>query len=410
MLVPATAQAGGRFPVLRPGRAEEAGMAEGPLAALDEAVTARMGPGQDAAYPGAVLLVARHGVVVKHTAYGHAQTHRDGERLDRPRPMRPDTVFDLASCSKVLATTAAIMALVDDGLVSQDAPAARWVPGVPRAVTVRRLLTHTAGLWEWQPTYLWAEDPAEAVSYITGLPLRYGVGEGRHYSDLGFMLLGEIVRRASGRSLPAYVHDRVHRRLRMRDTGYRPGRRGNTAATSLGNAYERRMIDTEDPYPILGDRGVEDFDGWRKHTLVGEVNDGNAAYSFHGVAGHAGLFGTARDIAVFAQTLANGGGYGHRRVLADATVEEFTRDAYELGQGLGFWTHRFEDVPGLGDGGVGHSGFTGTEFAVDRRDGLIVVLLTNRLHPRLPAASVEPTWRAVREGVAEALAGTAQRG
>ncbi|MBB4931168.1 CubicO group peptidase (beta-lactamase class C family) [Lipingzhangella halophila] len=403
MLVPAKAQAEETFPVLRPGRPGEAGLDHAALDDLDEVIESRMGPDPDAAFPGAVLLVARHGIIAKHTAYGHAQTYRADVPLGQPRPMRPGTLFDVASCTKIIATTASVMALVDDGTVSLDVPAARWIPEVPDAVTVRRLLTHTAGLWEWQPTYLWAATGSDAVSYVTGLPLRYGVGDGRHYSDLGFMLLGEIVRRASGRSLPDHAHREVHRPLGMESTKFRPRRRGGVAATSLGNQTERQMIETGDPYPILGDRGVEDFDGWREHTLVGEVNDGNSAYAFNGEAGHAGLFATAHDIAVFAQTIANGGGYGHQRVFAGSTVDEFTSDAFHSGQGLGFWTHRFDDVPGLGGGGVGHSGFTGAEFAVDRGDGLVVVLLTNRLHPQLPAASVEPTWRTVREGVGKAL-------
>lgn len=373
------------------------------LARLDEVIAGPLGPGSESDFPGAVLLVARGGVIVKHRAYGHAQTYRDGAPLGQPRPMRPDTVVDLASCTKVLATTAALMHLVEQQRVTLDAPISRWIPGFPKAVTIRRLLTHTAGLWEWQPTYLWASTPSDAISYVTGLPLRYGVGAGRHYSDIGFMLLGEIVRRSSGRQLPDYVHDNVHRRLGMMHTGFRPVRRGEIAATSFGNEYEKRMIRTENPYPILGDRGVEDFAGWREHTLLGEVNDGNCAYAFNGVAGHAGLFGTARDIAVFAQTIANGGGYGHSRLFEESTVNEFTQDAFHSGQGLGFWTHRFEDAPALGTGGVGHSGFTGAEFAVDRKDGLIVILLTNRLHPALPVASVDSTWQAVLDGVGKSL-------
>lgn len=374
------------------------------LADVDGLIAERIGPGPESGFPGAVLLVARGGIVVKHDGYGHAQTYRDDTPLRHAPPMRPDTVFDLASCTKVLATTAAVMHLADTGKVELDAPISQWIPGFSDEITVRRLLTHTAGLWEWQPTYLWASTPGQALSYIRDLPLRYEIGEGRNYSDLGFMLLGEIVRRASGEQLPNYVRETVHRPLGMMKTGFRPRRPRNIAATSFGNGYEKRMIRTEDPYPILGDRSVDDFPGWREHTLLGEVNDGNAAYSFDGVAGHAGLFGTARDVAVFAQSIANGGGYGDRRVFTESTVNEFTQDAFHSGQGLGFWTHRFEGASGLGDGGVGHSGFTGVEFAVDREADLIVVLLTNRLHPALPVASVESTWQDVLETVGNSLA------
>ncbi|GAB3489579.1 serine hydrolase [Amycolatopsis cihanbeyliensis] len=405
VFAPGTGHAGPRFPTLREGTPEQVGLDPVALGELDEVIAAGLGPGPESTFPGAVLLVARNGVLVKHAAYGHAQTHRDGAPLRKPVEMRPDTVFDLASCTKVLATTAAMMTLVDDGRVRLDDPLARWLPGFPGGVTVRRLLTHTAGLWEWQPTYLWATRPSAAIHYVSGLPLRYEIGAGRHYSDLGFMLLGELVRRCTGLRLDEYVRVRIHRPLRMMSTGYRPPGRHRFAATSNGNPFERNMIATGEPYPILGERGVDDFRRWREHTLSGEVNDGNAAYAFHGVAGHAGLFGTARDIAVFAQSLLNGGGYGTRRLFSAEIIAEFTRDQFEPGQGLGFWTHRFRGVPGLGGGGFGHAGFTGTEFAADPDTGLLVVLLTNRQHPDQPYAGLGPTWLAVREALGRAARG-----
>jgi CubicO group peptidase (beta-lactamase class C family) len=399
---PALASSGHR--TLRRGSPRTAGLDETALAGIDDAVTAGLGRDSQARFPGAVVLVARHGTVAKYSAYGHAQTYRDGEPLPEPRPMRTDTVFDLASCTKVVATTAAVMRLVDTGRIALDAPAARWIGGLDERITVRRLLTHTAGLWEWQPTYLWARDARRAVDYVRGLPLRYDVGQDRHYSDLGFMLLGEIVRRETGQRLDHWTRRHIHRPLRMGSTGFRPGGPDfRFAATSFGNPYEQNMIATGEPYPILGDRGVDDFTGWRGHTLVGQVNDGNSAYAFDGVAGHAGLFATAWDVAVFAQMLLNGGGYGGFRLCGADTVAEFTRDQFHPGQGLGFWTHRFEGVAGLGDGGFGHSGFTGTEFAADPATGLVVVLLTNRLHPDQPHASVAPVWRGVREAVGRSL-------
>lgn len=408
LLVPTGAAATNRFRTLRAGRPQDVGLAPDALDGVDSAIRARLRPGPDGVFAGAVVLVALDGVVVKQAAYGHAQTHRSGVALARPRPMRTDTVFDLASCSKVVATTAAVMTLVDSGRLGLDQPVARWIPelsgGGREQLTVRHLLTHTAGLWEWQPTYLWATNPRDAIRYVTGLPLRYPVGEGRHYSDLGFMLLGELVRRASGRELREYVRDRVHRPLGMHQTGFRPaGPAARFASTSFGNPYESEMIATGKPYPILGGRGVDDFPGWRRYTLTGEVNDGNAAYGFGGEAGHAGLFSTAHDLAVFAQTLANGGGYGHRRLFRAETVAEFTRDQFQPGQGLGFWTHRFAGVPGLSENGFGHGGFTGTEFAVDPALGLTVVLLTNRQHPDRPYHSLAPTWLAVRQAVGKAM-------
>ena len=373
------------------------GMDADALAAIDDAVLAALGPDADSRFPGAVVLVARHGVVVKETAYGAAQTYAGDTPLSQPRPMTTDTVFDLASITKVAATTAAVMHLVDAGRIDLDAPVAEWLPELSGdgkdAITVRHLLTHTSGLWEWQPTYLHADTWAEAIAYVTGLPLRYEVGAGRHYSDLGFMLLAELVQRETGRDFADYVAEVVHEPLGMDDTAFSPGQgTPGIAATSLGNTYEPRMVATGSPYPILE---PAPFDDWRDYTLVGEVNDGNAHYAFGGVAGHAGLFATARDLATFGQTLLNGGGYDTARLASEGVVAEFTRDQYQRGQGLGFWTDRLASVDGPDAGGIGHNGFTGTDFLVDPERGLVVVLLTNRQHPAEPYASTAPVWREV---------------
>ncbi|HLT83393.1 MAG TPA: serine hydrolase, partial [Phototrophicaceae bacterium] len=128
-------------------------------------------------------------------------------------------------------------------------------------------------------------------------------------------------------------------------------------------------------------------------TLVGEVNDGNAWYGWEGVAGHAGLFSTARDLAIYGQTLVNGGGYADARLASAETVAQFLEPQYDAGQVLGFWSDRlsFADVPG----GFGHNGFTGTEFLFDPERELVVVLLTNRLHPDRGPASITAVWQEV---------------
>lgn len=396
-------------PVLREGTPEEVGLAADRLAAVDDVVSAGLGSTPSDLYAGAVLLVAKDGVVVTHRAFGHAQTHDGTTRLDPPRPMTVDTVFDLASVTKVMATTAAVMRLVDEGRLDLDAPVRSWVPsftgGAKDAVTPRHLLTHTAGLPEWQPVYLHAAGWEEAIAYVAGLDLGYPVGEERHYSDPGFMLLGEIVRVASGQRLDEYVPRAVHEPLGLTRTRYRPAPGdGPFAATSLGDAYERSMVETGSPYPVL-DGTVADFAGWRDHTLVGEVNDGNAAHAFGGVAGHAGLFAPASDVATFGQLLLDGGGDGGVRLASPEVLAEFTRDAFHRGQGLGFGTARLAAVDGPSAGGLGHGGFTGTELAVDRERGTVVVLLTNRVHPGLPYAEIGPVWTSLLRTVAAAVDG-----
>ena len=377
------------------------------LDSLDSTIASCVGSGPGHCFPGAMVLVARRALVVKSSAYGFAQTHTGSRRLDVPRPVREDTIFDLASMTKVAATTLACMRLVDECRLELDAPVSTWIPELSgdekEQITVRQLLTHRSGLWEWQPIYLSAHDQRAAITFIANVDLRYPVGQGRHYSDLGFMLLGEIVCRITNGPLDSYVDRAVYRPLGMTDTCYRPpqGLRSRIAATSLGNPFEHTMIRTKEPYPVDGD--PSEFAGWRDYTLVGEVNDGNAFHCFAGVAGHAGLFSTARDLAVLGQTLLNGGGYGIVQLCSPAVVEEFTSDQADYGQGLGFLTQRPLASDGTRTSGFGHGGFTGTEIIIDPDQELLVVLLTNRQHPNLPDASIERTWQNVLQLVYAAI-------
>jgi CubicO group peptidase (beta-lactamase class C family) len=343
-------------------------------------LVARGGP------PGTVLAVRRDGALAFERAYGAAELPEAGAP---ERPARTDTIFDLGSITKVVVTTAVVMSLVEAGTLDLQAPVSSWLDAfagpAKRRVTLAHLLTHRAGLWEWWPVYFRARDPAAAIEFVCALELRYPVDAGRHYSDLGFMLLGEIVRRATGEELDAVARRLVLDPLGMRDTCFLPppALRPRIAATSRGDRHEREMVATGQPYPVRAD--AAEFHGWREHTLVGEVNDGNAHHAFGGVAGHAGLFSTARDLAAFGQALVAGGG----GVWEPATVRHFTRDGADPGQGLGFWTRRH-----AGDG-FGHGGFPGTELLVSPERGLVVVLLTNRLHARRQAGPIDAPWREI---------------
>jgi serine-type D-Ala-D-Ala carboxypeptidase len=386
------------FPALVDVRPPEAGIDPEILSGIDTAVESRLGLETTDRYTGAVALVAHQGRVVYERAFGAAQTHQGTEPLRRPRPTTRRTIFDMASVTKVEATTAAVMKLVDAGLLDLDARLRRYLPRFTDEkgdILVRQLLTHRSGLWEWQPTYMHGRNKDQVLDFLADLDLRYGVGERRQYSDIGFMLLGAIVEKVTGQSLDDYVREQVHRPLGMADTTFLPDRRlrDRIAATSLGNSYEYTMIDTQSPYPIVGDLDPDDFPDWRRQTLVGEVNDGNAWYGWQGVAGHAGLFSTAHDLAVYAQTLVNGGGYADTELASREVVDEFLTEQYDNGQGLGFWTDRLSTIGE--QGGFGHSGFTGTEFLFDPARELVVVLLTNRLHPDRGPGSITAVWQDV---------------
>ncbi|BCJ35974.1 hypothetical protein Athai_34770 [Actinocatenispora thailandica] len=306
-------------------------------------------------------------------------------RLDAPEPLTSDAAFDLASVSKLAATTAALMSLAESGAVELDGPARDWLPALPAGIRVSDLLRHRAGLAEWWPIYaaspLGASNPDPATT-IAALPARYPVDAERHYSDLGFMLLGLIVARAAGEPLDDAVRRLVFEPAGMAGAHYRPRGHGPAVplvATGHGDWYERRMLATDQPYPT----GIAPsaFRRWREYTIVGEVHDGNAWHGFGGVAGHAGLFGTADDLVAFGRALLAADGPWR----AD-TLRRFTAAGPDAGQGLGFW--RWPE-----HGAIGHGGFTGIRFGVLPDLHRVVVLMTNRVHATgTRLLDLDPYW------------------
>ena len=334
--------------------------------------------------PGAVLVVSRDSQILFEKAYGWAHLNdSEGRRLESPEPMTVDHVFDLASLTKVLSTTFAIMRLVDRDDVDLDVPVATYLPEFSGehkdSVTVRQLLSHTAGLAPWKPVYYHASTADEAREFVASTPLAYPVGEARHYSDLGFMLLGYIVESVSGITLDEFVAAEVYEPLGLRSTAYLPRDQGlgPFAATSHGNPFERRMV-ADDEFGYVCDEDPDSFTGWRQYTLVGEVNDGNAFHAHGGVAGHAGLFSNAREANVLMELLRNQGEFGDRRLLQAEVVTEFLTPG-TFGNGLGWiMNERLLGIEGLPPGSFGHTGFTGTYAVGVPKYGLNIILLTNR--------------------------------
>ncbi len=377
----------------------------------------------DGTVPGAVILVARDGEVLLERAHGLAQvmefqvgtanpteaSHPYAQPprvLTQARPMTATTVFDLASVTKVLATTMAVMLLVDRGQVALDAPVRVYLPefrGTHKdSVTVRHLLTHSAGLAQWQPIYYSATTSEEAFEVIREMPLEWGVGDERHYSDLGFMLLGYLVERVSGVRLNRFVAEELYRPLGLERTGFRepdchacPA--GPFAATSHGNPFERRMVhDPSFGYLYAGD--PDSWDGWRRYTLLGEVNDGNAFHAHGGVAGHAGLFSTAGELARLLELLLNEGELHGRRFLIRETVAAFLQRT-EYGQALGWQTPDWAP-----DKSFSNTGFTGTFVMCIPSERLALVLLTNRQNLGVDDDTRYPDLGALQRAVVEAIA------
>jgi uncharacterized protein YbbC (DUF1343 family) len=354
------------------GKASHGGLAAERLARIDGVVSESIAKHE---LPGAVVLAGRRGKVVFRKAYGNRAVEPFAE------PMTVDTVFDIASLTKTVATATSVMILVEEGKLLLSDPVVRHIPefapaGGDRAkVTIEHLLTHRAGLPPDDPLALYAGTPEEIFARKYQQPLKSAPGSQFVYSDAGYEVLGEIVRRVSGERLDRFAGDHIFRPLGMRDTFFNPlppgeGRAGVTVSPPHGIPISRIA-----PTEKRGD-----------HWMRSEVHDPRA-YALGGVAGHAGLFSTAADLAKFCQMILDGGKLGRARILSPAGVEAMTRPRfYGDGdvRGLG-WDIATAYSKNRGDlfpvGSFGHTGFTGTSLWIDPASESFVVFLSNRVHP-----------------------------
>lgn len=343
------------------------------LEQMDEVITESIGRSQ---LPGAVVLVARKGRVAWRRAYG--------SRVLEPvtEPMTPDTIFDVASLTKVVATATSIMILVERGKVRLSDPVSNYIPELKgegrERITIELLLTHRSG---YAPDFDLKERWAgydEAVKRLIKEPLRNPPGAGFVYSDIGYIALGEVVRRVSGTTLDKFARLNIFAPLGMRDTGFRPSQ-----------MLRKRIAPTEKrrgQMSYLGD-SAENAGAEGEEWLRGLVHD-PTSFRMEGVAGHAGLFSTADDLAVYSQMILGGGQYEGVRILGPLSVAEMTRPRLvtEAGwtRGLG-WDVSTSFSTNRGDlfplGSFGHTGFTGTSIWIDPATSMFLVFLSNRVHP-----------------------------
>lgn len=335
--------------------------------------------------PGAVIRVQQGNRVLHQQAYGFARLYDYNlQKLDNPEPMTTEHLFDLASLTKVFGTTFGIMLLVDQQ-IGLDAPIHKWLPefrsGDKKQITVRHLLTHSAGLYQWKPTYYHASNKDEQYQYIASLPLKWPVGEGRHYSDLGFMLLGRIIEQASGRPLDVFLQEELYSPLGLGHTTFNPDTTKFKAIawTSHGNPFERHMV-YDDAFGYDVDVDPQSWDDWRTSTLQGQVNDGNAWYGAGGVAGHAGLFSTVGDLQKLVTLLLDKGRYEGKQLISASVIDTFlTRNRFNNGLGWAMDPNVIS-AEGTPPETFGHTGFTGTNVVVIPEKKLSIILLTNRQH------------------------------
>lgn len=336
------------------------------FARIDEIVQAGIAA---KAAPGAVVLIGRGDQTVYEKAYGTRAT------VPSIEPMTLDTVFDLASLTKVVATTTAVMTLVEQGRVRLNDPVASFVPGFDRygkaGITVRHLLTHVSGLRPDVDLHPWTGYDAALALAIDEVPTT-APGEQFVYSDINFFLLGDIVARVTGESLDKYLTRVVFGPLGLRDTGFLP------AKTLLPRIAPTERCAEQDAWPCKRPDAA---------PLRGVVHDPTAR-RMGGVAGHAGLFSTAQDLQRFARMLINGGELDGVRILSPATVARMitpvTLPANAGTRGLG-WDIDTSFSSNRGDlfpiGSYGHTGFTGTSLWIDPASKSYVIFLSSRLHP-----------------------------
>jgi len=358
-------------------RPEVAGFRAEGLAELDQVVESFVAK---KAFPGAVVAVGRNGALAEVKAFGR-MTYDAGAA-----PMTTETVFDLASLTKVTVTTTMAMILVDEGKLDLQKAVSAFLPafhgGDKDKVTLWHLLTHSSGVDWWAPLYKEASAKDAYLQKIYAMDLKFAPGTKSVYSDLGILILGEILERVAGESIESFAQRRLLEPLAMRSTRYKPPRE-----------WLPRIAPTEN-------------DPWRGRVVHGEVHDENA-FGLGGVAPHAGLFGTAEDLARFAQMLLNGGVYGQQRIVSRATLDRFTKRAGvpESSRALGWDTPSENSSAGalFSARSFGHTGFTGTSLWMDPEKNLFVVLLTNRVHPTRENNAIREARRAVADAAVRAL-------
>lgn len=316
----------------------------------------------DSTFPGGVVTVLKDGVIAYQKGFGY-------ETYQKLNPVHTYDIYDLASLTKIMATTTAMMKLVDEGKIRLDDKVSAYFPefntGLKRDITIRHLLLHTSGLPPFRIYIDKLKTRRALVEAVKNEPLIYEPGATYKYSDLGFILMGEIVREVTGMRLDKYLHRTFYQPLGMNNTRFNP--------LNAGDVFANRIPPTEKDTI------------YRHKTVRAQAHD-ERAYYMDGVAGHAGLFSSGSDIAIFTQMLLNKGSYGGKQYLKPKTIEQFTKRQSELvNRGYGFDR---KDEEGESTAGTltskeafGHTGFTGTSFWVDPRRDLAIIILTNRTYP-----------------------------
>ena len=338
----------------------------------------------DSVFPGAVLLFGTNNQILHSKAFGnftYDNTSKDISTI---------SVFDLASVSKVVGTTSAAMILVDQEKLNLDKTVISYLPEFNNngkdQITIRNLLVHNSGLTAFKKYYDEYSTAEEVVNDIMNLILEYEPGSKYVYSDLGMITLQKVIEKISKKSLADFLGGNIFNPLDMKLTMYNPPR-----------DIKQNCVPTE----------LDDF--WRMRLLQGEVHD-ERAYMLNGVAGHAGLFSTAEDLAKFVMMLMNNGKYHEKQIIDPKIIAEWTtKQSNQSDRGIGWDTKSLKEYSSAGkyfsNDSFGHTGYTGTSIWVDKENKLFVILLSNRVHPTRANRKITEFRPIIHDAIFEAVFG-----
>ncbi len=374
------------YPRLGKAKPESVGFSSKRLQKIDQLINEEVASG----FPGATLLIAKNGKIIKYSAYGFSSRYdANGVELSQTEKMKKDTLFDMASNTKMYVTNYALMKLATEGRLDFKAPVSRYIPEYQghgrEGRTVKDLLTHSAGYAPSLHFYSKKNDYGEQffsqnkqyTQYLLTQKVPFEVGRNikARYSDIDYMLLGTIIERITEMPLDEYVESEIYKPLGLEHTVFTPLQKGfekmQIAATELrGNTRGGKI----------------EFENIRENVIHGEVHDEKAFYSMAGVAGHAGLFSTAEDTAVLASVMLNRGGYGELGLFDKDIIDQFIKPS-DLNTTIGLGWRRaangeliWQYGPYASPYAYGHTGWTGTVTIIDPFYDLIIVLLTNKKH------------------------------
>jgi len=335
---------------------------------------------KDSAFPGGVVVVGYKGKILYEKAFGHFTYD------EKSTPMTLDAMFDMASVTKVVATTSAAIMLYDEGKFNLDDKVTKFFPDFNKGkenVTIRNLLLHNSGLTAFVPFYKKLKTPEQVWDSIRHIKPEYPTGSKYVYSCLNMITMQKIVEKITGKTMDVFLHERLFGPLGMKRTMFNPP-----------DELKKQCAPTE----------IDNY--WRKMTMQGAVHD-EAAYLLGGVSGNAGLFSTGPDLAIFCQMMLNKGYYNGKQYFKASTVEEWTKkQTSQSSRGLGWDTNENGETAAYKHFSFttfGHTGFTGTSIFMDKERDLFAIILTNRVYPTRENNKITAKRHMVHDAIIKAV-------